>query len=112
MLTRDRCACTFAPAPGCAWKRPRACATKWKQYLRQQIPKDELNTILDNIGLPYSGINLSYATSGVIGTSDAEILVGLDQEHHHPTQDYIRRLRANCRASSPVWSSSFSPLTS
>jgi len=62
-------------------------------YLRQQIPKDELVTILDNIGLPNSGINLSYSNSGVIGTSDAEILVGLNQEHHHPTADYIRKLR-------------------
>ena len=63
-------------------------------YLRQQIPKDELVTVLDNIGLPNSGINLSYSNSGVIGTSDAEILVGLNQEHHHPTADYIRKLRA------------------
>ena len=64
-----------------------------EKYLRQQIPKDELVTILDNIGLPYSGINLSYSNSGVIGTSDAEILVGLNAEHHHPTQGYIRQLR-------------------
>ncbi|MGB8886086.1 MAG: efflux RND transporter permease subunit [Candidatus Korobacteraceae bacterium] len=64
-----------------------------EQYLRQQIPKEELVTILDNIGLPNSGINLSYSNSGVIGTSDAEILVGLNQEHHHPTADYIRKLR-------------------
>ncbi|MFZ0312758.1 MAG: efflux RND transporter permease subunit [Candidatus Korobacteraceae bacterium] len=63
-------------------------------YLRQQIPKDELVTVLDNIGLPNSGINLSYSNSGVIGTSDAEILLGLNQEHHHPTADYIRKLRA------------------
>jgi multidrug efflux pump subunit AcrB len=65
-----------------------------EEYLRQQIPKEELVTILDNIGLPNSGINLSYSNSGVIGTSDAEILVGLNQEHHHPTADYIRKLRA------------------
>ena len=65
-----------------------------EKYLRQQIPKDELVTILDNIGLPYSGINLSYSNSGVIGTSDAEILVGLNAEHHHPTADYVRRLRS------------------
>ena len=64
-----------------------------ESYLRQQIPKDELVTILDNIGLPNSGINLSYSNSGVIGTSDAEILVGLNQEHHHPTAGYVRRLR-------------------
>ncbi len=62
-------------------------------YLRQQIPKDELITILDNIGLPNSGINLSYSNSGVIGSSDAEVLVGLNQEHHHPTANYIRTLR-------------------
>ncbi len=63
-------------------------------YLRQQIPKDQLVTILDNIGLPYSGLNLSYSNSGVIGTSDAEILVGLNAEHHSPTAEYIRRLRS------------------
>ena len=64
-----------------------------EDYLRQQIPKGELVTILDNIGLPNSGINLSYSNSGVIGTSDAEILLGLNQEHHHPTAGYVRRLR-------------------
>ena len=64
-----------------------------ESYLRTQIPKDELVTILDNIGLPNSSINLSYSNSGVIGTSDAEILLGLNQEHHHPTADYIRKLR-------------------
>ena len=64
-----------------------------ESYLRTQIPKDELVTILDNIGLPNSSINLSYGNSGVIGTSDAELLVGLNQEHHHPTAGYIRRLR-------------------
>ena len=64
-----------------------------ENYIRQQIPRDELVTILDNIGLPNSGINLSYSNSGVVGTSDAEILVGLNQEHHHPTADYVRKLR-------------------
>ena len=66
-----------------------------EQYLHQQIPKDELVTILDNIGLPYSGINLSYSNSGTVGTSDAEILVGLNAAHHHSTDGYIRRLRAD-----------------
>ena len=61
--------------------------------LRQEIPKDELQTILDNIGLPNSGINQSYSSNGTIGTSDAEILIALDPEHHHPTAGYIRHLR-------------------
>ncbi len=64
-----------------------------EQYLHQRIPKNELVTILDNIGLPYSGINLSYSNSGVVGTSDAEILVGLNSEHHRATEQYIRTLR-------------------
>ena len=64
-----------------------------EKYLKQQIPKDELVTILDNVGLPYSGINLSYGNSGVVGTSDAEILVGLNPEHHRSTDGYIRKLR-------------------
>ena len=66
-----------------------------ESYLRTQIPKEELVTVLDNIGLPNSGINLTYSNSGVIGTSDAEILVGLNQEHHHPTAGYIHKLRQN-----------------
>jgi CzcA family heavy metal efflux pump len=61
--------------------------------LRQEIPQNELQTILDNIGLPNSGINQSYSSSGTIGTSDAEILIALDPEHHHPTAGYIRHLR-------------------
>jgi len=66
-----------------------------EKYLRTEIPKDELTTILDNIGLPNSGINLSYSNSGVVGTSDAEILVGLNTENHRPTEEYIRKLRAD-----------------
>jgi len=61
--------------------------------LRQEIPKRELQTILDNIGLPNSGINQSYSSNGTIGTSDAEILIALDPEHHHPTAGYVRHLR-------------------
>ena len=61
--------------------------------LHEEIPKGELQTILDNIGLPNSGINQSYSSSGTIGTSDAEILIALDPEHHHPTAGLIRHLR-------------------
>jgi CzcA family heavy metal efflux pump len=61
--------------------------------LRQEIPQGQLQTILDNIGLPNSGINQSYSSSGTIGTSDAEILIALDPEHHPPTADLTRHLR-------------------
>ncbi len=61
--------------------------------LRQEIPGKELQTILDNIGLPNSGINQSYSSNGTIGTSDAEILIALDPDHHQPTAQHIKRLR-------------------
>src|ERR1700685_1508603 len=59
--------------------------------IRQTIPANELQTILDNLGVPYSGINLSYSNSGTFGTSDGEILMQLN-EKHGPTADYINEL--------------------
>ena len=60
--------------------------------IRREIPSDEVDNILDNIGLPYSTINYMHATSGLIGAGDADILVSL-KEKHHPTADYVQRLR-------------------
>jgi len=61
--------------------------------IRETIPAKELQTVLDNIGVPYSGINLSYSNSGTFGTSDAEILVQLKEERGKPTSAYINDLR-------------------
>ncbi len=61
--------------------------------IRRTIPEKELVTVLDNIGLPYSGINLTYSNAGTIGTSDGEILVQLKPERGKPTRDYINDLR-------------------
>jgi multidrug efflux pump subunit AcrB len=60
--------------------------------IREVIPKSELVTIIDNIGLPYSGINTSYSNSAPVGPADADIQVSL-AEHHHPSDDYLARLR-------------------
>jgi multidrug efflux pump subunit AcrB len=62
--------------------------------IRRYIPPAELSGILDNIGLPNSTINLTYANSAPIGTGDADILVSL-KENHRPTADYVRALRRN-----------------
>src|ERR1700723_1078399 len=63
-----------------------------EQSIRRQIPAGEVQSVIDNIGLPYSGINLSYSNSAPIGTQDADVLVNLSA-NHHPTDDYIRRDR-------------------
>ncbi len=61
--------------------------------IRRAIPKDEMETIIDNIGLPYSQINLSYSNTGQVGAADGDILVSLNEKKHHPTADYVRVLR-------------------
>jgi multidrug efflux pump subunit AcrB len=60
--------------------------------IRKEIPAKEVVTIIDNIGLPYSGLNLSYTTSAPVGTADADILVQLS-EKHHPSEGYVNQLR-------------------
>ncbi|HTS47364.1 MAG TPA: efflux RND transporter permease subunit [Bryobacteraceae bacterium] len=56
------------------------------------IPPKELSSIIDNIGLPYSSINMTYSNSGPIGTMDADVMVTLNPGHR-PTTDYIHELR-------------------
>ena len=62
--------------------------------IRKEIPSSEFNAVLDNIGLPYSNLNLSYSTSAPIGPGDADIQVVLAHSHH-PTEGYVRALRKN-----------------
>jgi multidrug efflux pump subunit AcrB len=60
--------------------------------IRRIIPAEEMESILDNIGLPYSTINFIHNTSGSTSAADADILVSL-RENHRPTADYVRTLR-------------------
>jgi multidrug efflux pump subunit AcrB len=60
--------------------------------MREVIPPSQIDSVVDNIGLPVSGINLTYGNSGTIGSSDADILISLKPDHP-PTADYIRTLR-------------------
>src|SRR5713226_2409967 len=60
--------------------------------IRNQIPPAEFSGVIDNIGLPYSGINLSYSNSAPVGTADADIMVALSPKHR-PTAGYVHDLR-------------------
>jgi multidrug efflux pump subunit AcrB len=68
--------------------------------IRREIPRDEVNNILDNIGLPYSQLNYMRSTSGLTGAADADVFVSLN-EHHHPTANYTRDLRRKLPAEFP-----------
>ena len=76
--------------------------------IRKEIPAGEIQSVIDNIGLPYSGINLSYSNSAPVGTSDADILVTLSVKHH-PTDDYIHQLRLALPKQFPGVSFAFLP---
>jgi multidrug efflux pump subunit AcrB len=60
--------------------------------IRRKLPGQELNNILDNLGLPYSPYNTMHLTSGIVGAEDGDILVSLNEDHH-PTANYVRQLR-------------------
>ena len=76
--------------------------------IRKKIDPKDLDAILDNIGVPYSGINLSYSNSGVIGSADADIQVSL-KPGHKPTADYQRQLRIDLPKEFPGTLFAFQP---
>jgi multidrug efflux pump subunit AcrB len=63
-----------------------------ERSIRKQMPANEVQSVIDNIGLPVSGINLSYSNSAPVGSGDADILVALSA-NHHSTDNYIHQLR-------------------
>jgi len=77
-------------------------------FVRQQIPASEISSIIDNIGLPYSSINLSYSNSAPTGPADADILVTLTKDHR-PTEGYVHDLRLKLAEQFPGVDFSFLP---
>jgi multidrug efflux pump subunit AcrB len=79
-----------------------------EQQIRRIVPADELGDVIDNIGLPVSGINLAYNNSGTIGPQDGDILVALKGDHA-PTAGYVRVLRERLPRLFPGTSFAFLP---
>ena len=76
--------------------------------IRKVIPTYEIATLVDNIGLPPSSINLTYNNTGVVGTQDGDIQIALRQGHK-PTADYVRELRLKLPIEFPDVVFSFPP---
>jgi len=79
-----------------------------ERSIRDQIPPEQIDTIIDNIGLPYSSINLSYTTSAPVGTADGDIMVSL-KEGHDPTAKFVHDLRLRLASDFPGVTFSFLP---
>jgi len=79
-----------------------------EQTVRRTIPPDQLDNIVDNIGLPFSGINMAYQNTGTIGPEDGDALISL-KEDHRPTAAYIKQLRTILPQKFPEATFSFLP---
>jgi multidrug efflux pump subunit AcrB len=79
-----------------------------EKALREIIPSEQLSTMVDNIGFPISGINMTYNNTGTIGTQDGEVQIQLSEDHR-PTKDYVRTLRAELPLRFPGTTFSFLP---
>jgi multidrug efflux pump subunit AcrB len=77
-------------------------------FVRQRVGPEQVDTILDNIGLPYSGINIALSDSATVGPMDGEILVALTA-HHSPTAELTARLREELPAHFPELRFFFQP---
>jgi CzcA family heavy metal efflux pump len=75
--------------------------SKVEDDIRAVIPADELETILDNIGLPNSSLNLANSDMATIGPADGDILVSLNPVKHHSTWSYVRRIRTRVNRDFP-----------
>jgi multidrug efflux pump subunit AcrB len=79
-----------------------------QKAIQDIIPPDEVSAMVDNIGIPVSGINMSYNNTGVIGPQDGDIQIALNHDHR-PTAEYVRQLRDELPRRFPGVSFSFLP---
>ena len=96
---------------GPAWLRLEETSALFERIetkIRQELPKGEIETMVDNLGMPISSINTIYNNSGSLGPSDGDILISLKADHA-PTPDHIRRLREILPRAFPQATFSFLP---
>ena len=72
-----------------------------EDVIRQVVPPAELETIIDNIGLPNGSTGLAFSDTATVGTADGEILVALKAGEHHSTSAYVREIRARLNRELP-----------
>ena len=79
--------------PGTRIEETARTADQIEQMIRQVIPANQVKMIVDNMGIPYSGINTSYNNTGTMSAADCDILVSLN-ENHSPTGQFVQAIRA------------------
>jgi multidrug efflux pump subunit AcrB len=95
--------------PGTRIEQTEIKFTELEQEIRKIIPADEMDTLIDNIGIPNSWPALAQGTIPTISSADGEILISLNKEKHGPTRDYEVLLRKDLREKFPDVSIFFQP---
>ena len=98
-----------ARQPARASRRPRACSIRSSRRSASTIPPDQLDNIVDNIGLPFSGINMAYQNTGTIGPEDGDALISLKEDHASDRRLTSRSCAPLCRSNFPGTTFSFLP---
>ena len=98
----------FSAPTGMRIEETARLADQIEQVIRKTIPPTELDSLVDNIGLPISGINLSYSNSGTLGPEDGDIMIALNKGHK-AKDDYIAQLRVALMSAFPQVQFSFLP---
>ena len=89
---RGRCACMSGHLPGTRIEKTQEDFAKVEAAIRKIVGNYQIDVILDNIGLPYSGINIALSDSATVGPMDGEILISLKRKHS-PTAALMAKLR-------------------
>jgi multidrug efflux pump subunit AcrB len=98
----------FRARTGTRIEETAALADRIEATIREVVPANQISSMVDNLGLPYSGINLSYSTSAPVGPGDADVYVNLTEDHK-PTVQFVRALRKKLNATYPSTQFAFLP---
>jgi multidrug efflux pump subunit AcrB len=98
----------FRARTGTRIEETAALADRVEATIREVVPANQISSMVDNLGLPYSGINLSYSTSAPVGPGDADVYVNLTEDHKSTVQ-FVRALRKKLNATYPSTQFSFLP---
>ncbi|HEY0940688.1 MAG TPA: efflux RND transporter permease subunit [Steroidobacter sp.] len=98
----------FRAQPGTRVEETANLSARIQDVIRQVIPPRELALLVDNVGMPFSSINMTYNNTGTIGPADGDIQITLEAEHA-PTADYVRKLREQLPKRFPGTTFAFTP---
>jgi multidrug efflux pump subunit AcrB len=98
----------FRASSGTRIEQTAILADQVEKTIRGVIPAAEITSIVDNLGLPYSGINLAYTTSAPVGPGDADVFINLAKKHSSVNK-YLRELRTRLAATYPEVQFAFLP---